>query len=189
MSSKSEGRSLVSLLVERLFNQTENERNETFSTWFTYDEIDWFRDNADISKMNPLFVRYQDNMEAALEKTAAELDITTHQGIIAKLEEETGGRKGQWRVLNRMIDVMTQKEEFFVMMKTLAEKRFANGEGVSAREFDDLLFGGDDDDDDDDDDEEGKNNNEGSKQNKKQDNDHVRFSFKCKDEKRVKRRQ
>ena len=61
MSSKSEGRSLVSLLVERLFNQTENERNETFSTWFTYDEIDWFRDNADISKMNPLFVRYQDN--------------------------------------------------------------------------------------------------------------------------------
>ena len=167
MSSKSEGRSLVSLLVERLFNQTENERNETFSTWFTYDEIDWFRDNADISKMNPLFVRYQDNMEAALEKTAAELDITTHQGIIAKLEEETGGRKGQWRVLNRMIDVMTQKEEFFVMMKTLAEKRFANGEGVSAREFDDLLFGDDDDDDDDDDDEEGKNNNEGSKQNKK----------------------
>ena len=156
MSSKTGGRSLVSLLIDKLFNQTESERDVTFSTWFTYDEIDWFRDNADISKMDPLFVRYQDRMEEALEKTAAELDITTHQGIIAKLEEETGGRKGQWRVLNRMIDIMTQREEFFVMMKNLAEKRYANGDGVSARELDALLFGDDDDDSDNDSDTGGK---------------------------------
>ena len=80
MSSKTGGQSLVSLLVERLFNQTESERDQAFSDWFTYDEIDWFRDNADISKLNPLFDRYQNKMEEALEKTAAELDITTHSG-------------------------------------------------------------------------------------------------------------
>ena len=53
MSSKTGDRSLVSLLLERLFNKTDAERDETFSSWFTYDEIDWFRDNADLSKMDP----------------------------------------------------------------------------------------------------------------------------------------
>ncbi len=156
MSSKEGGRSLVSALVDKLFNQTEDERNATFSAWFTYDEIDWFRDNADLSKMDPLFSRYQDKMEAALEGVAAELGITSHADIIARLESETGGRKGQWRVLNRMIDIMTRREEFFEMMQTLAEKRFAAGDGVSAREMDEMFFGDDSDDDDDDDDAEGK---------------------------------
>ena len=165
MSSKTGGQSLVSLLVERLFNQTESERDQKFSDWFTYDEIDWFRDNADISKLNPLFDRYQNKMEEALEKTAAELDITNHSGIIAKLEEETGGRKGQWRVLNRMINIMTEREEFFEMMQTLAEKRFQSGEGVSARELDALLFG--DIDDDDEEEEEGGKVSEGTKDSKK----------------------
>jgi hypothetical protein len=160
MSSKTGGQSLVSLLVERLFNQTDSEREEAFSNWFTYDEIDWFRDNADLSKLNPLFYRYQDKMEKLLEKVAAELDITTHSGIIAKLEEETSGRKGQWRVLDRMISIMTEKEEFFEMMMQLAKKRFDSGDGVSARELDDLLFGGDSSDD------EGGKDNEG-KENKK----------------------
>ena len=143
MSSKTGGQSLVSLLVERLFNQTDTEKEDVFSNWFSYDEIDWFRDNADLSKLNPLFHRYQDNMEKALENVAAELDITTHAGILAKLEEETAGRTGQWRVLDRMICIMTEKEEFFDMMVQLAKKRFDSGEGVSARELDALLFGDD----------------------------------------------
>ena len=136
----------MSLLVERLFNQTESERNETFSAWFSYDEIDWFRDNADTSKLNALFTRYQDKMEKLLESVAAELEITTHEGIVAKLESETKGRTGQWRVLDRMINIMTEKEEFFQMMKALAKSRFDSGEGVSARELDELLFGDDSDD-------------------------------------------
>ena len=139
MSSKTGDRSLVSLRLERLFNKTDAERDETFSSWFTYDEIDWFRDNADLSKMDPLFTRYQDKMEASMEECAAELGLKTHDAIIRRLQEETGGRKGQWRLLERMIDIMTKREEFFEMMQALAEKRFAAGEGVSQREMDDLF--------------------------------------------------
>ena len=127
MSSKTGDRSLVSLLLERLFNKTDAERDETFSSWFTYDEIDWFRDNADLSKMDPLFTRYQDKMEASMEECAAELGLKTHDAIIRRLRGN-GGRKGQWRLLERMIDIMTKREEFFEMMQALAEKRFAAGE-------------------------------------------------------------
>ena len=148
MSSKTGERSLVSLLLERLFNKTDAERDETFSSWFTYDEIDWFRDNADISKMDPLFRRYQDKMEVSLEECAEEIGLKTHEAIIGKLQEETGGRKGQWRLLERMIDIMTKREEFFEMMQALAEKRFASGDGVSQREMDELFDFGDSDSDD-----------------------------------------
>ena len=82
------------------------------------------------------------------------------------MEEETGGRKGQWRVLNRMINIMTEREEFFEMMQTLAEKRFQSGEGVSARELDALLFG-DIDDEEEEEEEEGGKVSEGTKDNKK----------------------
>lgn len=146
MSSKSGDRSLVSLLLERLFNKTDAERDQTFSSWFTYDEIDWFRDNADMSKMDPLFIKYQENMESAVKDCAKELGLSTEEAIIEKLRDETGGRKGQWRLLERMIDIMTKREEFFEMMQGLAEKRYSKGEGVSQREMDELFsFDSDDD--------------------------------------------
>lgn len=143
MSTKTQ-RSLISLLLERIFNQTDDERVETFDSWFTYDEIDWFRDNADLRRLEPLFTRYQRKMEESIEAVAREIGLTSHDEIFRRLQEETAGREGQWRLLDRMLSVIDDREEFFVMMQTLAEKRFKSGDSISARELEDFLFDFDD---------------------------------------------
>ena len=129
MSTK-EQRSLISLLLERLFNKSEDERIQTFDQWFSYDEVDWFRDNADISRLNPLFERYQRKMEESIEVIGEELGLTSHDAIYRRLEQESGGSGGQRRLLDRMLSIIDDREEFFIMMQTLAEKRHRTAAGI-----------------------------------------------------------
>ena len=37
-----------------------------FKEWFSGEEVDQFRDNPDVARLDPLFLRWQDNMEQLL---------------------------------------------------------------------------------------------------------------------------
>ena len=88
-------------------------------------EIDSFRDNPDIDALEPLFVRYQNKMEAALEDFAADEGLTSETEIIDALRacrDDGDAAKNEWKKLDKMIDTMTKKEEFFIMMMKKAER-------------------------------------------------------------------
>ena len=95
--------------------------------WFNFagSEIDSFRDNPDIDQLEPLFVRYQNKMEAALEDFAADEGLTSETEIIDALRacrDDGDAAKNEWKKLDKMIDTMTKKEEFFIMMMKKAER-------------------------------------------------------------------
>ena len=80
-----------------------------FKEWFSEEEVDQFRDNADLSRMEPLFHRWQDNMEELLTRFAAEEGLESPSEIINALEE-CRSDTGDWKTLNNLINSMTEKE-------------------------------------------------------------------------------
>jgi|TARA_B110000208_G_C11596253_1_gene368252 hypothetical protein len=96
-----------------------------FREWFTPEEIDLFRDNADTSRLIPLFERFQDKMEAVLLKHAGNNGMETPEELIDALAEARAENPAEWKTLNNLIDSMTQKELFFAMMQGRAEKNAA----------------------------------------------------------------
>ena len=93
--------------------------------WFTADEIDLFRNNADTSQLLPLFERYQDKMEVVLMKHARNNGLETAEALVEALAEARAENPEEWKVLNNLIDSMTEKELFFSMMQGRAERTAA----------------------------------------------------------------
>ena len=80
-----------------------------FKEWFTEEEVDQFRDNADLSRMEPLFHRWQDKMEELLTHFASQEGLESPGEIISALEE-CRSNTGDWITLNNLISSMTEKE-------------------------------------------------------------------------------
>ena len=72
--------------------------------------------------LDPLFERYQVRMEAALEDFAAEEGLNDPTEIIDALKE-TRDERDEWKKLDKMIDTMTKKEEFFIMVRGWTARR------------------------------------------------------------------
>ena len=117
-TKKRQPASLISKLNLKLL---QDRGRHCFKEWFTNEEIDSFRDNPDIDQLEPLFVRYQNKMEAALEDFAAEEGLGDPSEIIDALRQVRDERD-EWKKLDKMIDTMTKKEEFFIMMMKKAER-------------------------------------------------------------------
>ena len=96
-----------------------------FREWFTTEEIDLFRDNADTTRLVPLFERFQDKMEAVLMKHARNSGLDSPEELIGALAEARAENPDEWKTLNNLIDSMTEKELFFKMMQGKAEKNAA----------------------------------------------------------------
>jgi len=96
-----------------------------FREWFTADEINLFHDNPDTSQLIPLFERFQDKMEATLMKHARNNGMETPEELIDALTEARADNPEEWKVLNNLIDSMTEKELFFSMMQGRAERNAA----------------------------------------------------------------
>jgi hypothetical protein len=96
-----------------------------FREWFTSDEINLFHDNPDTSQLIPLFERFQDKMEATLMKHARNNGMETPEELIDALTEARADNPEEWKVLNNLIDSMTEKELFFSMMQGRAERNAA----------------------------------------------------------------
>ena len=80
-----------------------------FKEWFSAEEVDQFRDNADTSALNPLFHRWQDKMEELLTLFAAQEGLESPGEIVSALEE-CRSDTGDWKTLNNLINSMTEKE-------------------------------------------------------------------------------
>ena len=124
-SKKQKTKSLISKLNQKLL---QDRGRHCFNEWFTDSEIDSFRDNPDINALEPLFIRYQEKMEAALEDFAADEGLSDSIEIIDALKE-CRDEKDEWKKLDKMIDTMTKKEEFFIMMVKKAERTHAKKNG------------------------------------------------------------
>ena len=75
-------------LIQRLYKKLMIERGRNyFGSWFSAEEIKDFQDNPDILALDPLFQRYQDKMEAALEDFASEEGLESAEEIIMALEQ------------------------------------------------------------------------------------------------------
>ena len=130
-SKKKKGpRQPASLISKLNLKLLQDRGRHCFNDWFSAEEIDRFRDNADTSVLDPLFERYQVRMEAALEDFAREEGLSDPTEIIAALRE-TRDERDEWKKLDKMIDTMTKKEEFFIMVRGAAEQR----PGVRAHSF------------------------------------------------------
>jgi len=125
---KKKSQSLISKLNAKLLR---DRGRHCFQDWFSDSEIDSFRDNPDINALEPLFVRYQEKMEAALEDFAAVEGLRDSIEIIDALRECRDDQKDEWKKLDKLIDTMTKKEEFFIMMVKKAERTFAKRNGNS----------------------------------------------------------
>ena len=80
-----------------------------FKEWFSGEEVDQFRDNPDVARLDPLFLRWQDNMEQLLTRFAAEEGLESPGEIISALED-CRSDTGDWKTLNNLINSMTEKE-------------------------------------------------------------------------------
>ena len=116
--SKRKPSSLISKLNLKLL---QDRGRHCFNEWYTNEEIDSFRDNPRMEELEPLFVRYQNKMEAALEDFAADEGLGDSIEIIDALKQ-CRDEKDEWKKLDKMIDTMTKKEEFFIMMMKKAER-------------------------------------------------------------------
>ncbi len=99
-----------------------------------------FRDGASIrhDALEDLFLKYQNRMEAALEDFAAEEGLRDASEIIDALRQ-TRDERDEWKKLDKMIDTMTKKELFFVMMQKKAQRTF---NGKAEPPHPDSLAGG-----------------------------------------------
>ena len=123
--SKKSKRKPASLISKLNLKLLQDRGRHCFKDWYTDSEIDSFRDNPDIDQLEPLFVRYQNKMEAALEDFAADEGLTSETEIIDALRacrDDGDAAKNEWKKLDKMIDTMTKKEEFFIMMMKKAER-------------------------------------------------------------------
>ena len=103
-----------------------------YREWFTEEEIDRFRDNADTASLDPLFHRFQDKMEELLTGFAADEGLESPSEIIEALEA-CRSETGEWKQLNNLINSMTEKELFFRSMQIRAEQTYAKrGRGGSS---------------------------------------------------------
>ena len=108
VSSSASARS--SNLIKKLTRKVLKDMSKLrFREWFTEEEVDQFRDNADLSRMEPLFHRWQDKMEDLLTKFAADEGLESPSEIISALEE-CRCDTGDWKTLNNLINSMTEKE-------------------------------------------------------------------------------
>ena len=142
----------ASLITKLNLKLLQDRGRHCFNDWFTASEIDSFVDNPAINELEPLFIRYQNKMEAALEEFARDEDLGDSAEIIEALSSVRDERD-EWKKLDKMIDTMTKKEEFFVMMMKKGE-RARKGKREPPHP-DSLRNGG------------GKTNEGGSKSNKK----------------------
>ena len=117
-SGKKKKRQPASLISKLNLKLLQDRGRHCFNDWFSAEEIDRFRDNADTSVLDPLFERYQVRMEAALEDFASEEGLSDPTEIIDALKE-TRDERDEWKKLDKMIDTMTKKEEFFIMVRAL----------------------------------------------------------------------
>jgi hypothetical protein len=124
---KGKSKSLIAKLTAKLL---QDRGRHCFNEWFSDDEIMSFREGSAQLQTEPLFVRYQEKMEAALEDFCADEGLRDPAEIIDALREcrEEGG-EGEWKKLDKMIDTMTKKEDFFVMMMKKADRTHAKREG------------------------------------------------------------
>jgi hypothetical protein len=84
-------------------------------------------------------------MESALEDFASEEGLRDEAEIIEALracrdDDESG--KNEWKKLDKMIDTMTKKEEFFVMMMKKAERTHAKQTGNVIAHYSNAAPGG-----------------------------------------------
>jgi len=124
---KGKSKSLIAKLTAKLL---QDRGRHCFNEWFSDDEIMSFREGSAQLQTEPLFVRYQEKMEAALEDFCADEGLRDPAEIIDALREcrEEGG-EGEWKKLDKMIDTMTKKEDFFAMMMKKADRTHAKREG------------------------------------------------------------
>ena len=118
---KQKARSLIGRLNEKLLR---GRGRHCFEEWFTPAEVDVFRDNADLTQMDPLYYRYMEKMEAAMSDFSQEEGLASAMEIFQALEacrDETN----EYKQLDKMIDTMSKKEEFFIMMQKRAERQHA----------------------------------------------------------------
>ena len=118
-------RKTKSILTSPLFLFFTQMAKLRYREWFTTAEIDLFRDNADTSRLQPLFERFQDNMEACLMKHARNNGLDTPEELIDALTEARAENPEEWKTLNNLIDSMTEKELFYSMMQGRAERSAA----------------------------------------------------------------
>ena len=125
--SRNTKNSMVARLTVKLFKER---GRHCFQEWFTPREVMRFKDNPDMTQLEPLYQRYMDKMEAALADFAADEGLRGAHDIFKALEECRERDSNEYRRIDRMIDVMAKKEEFFIMMQKNAEKNALKGIGV-----------------------------------------------------------
>ena len=104
------GRARSSNLIKKLTKKVLKGMSKLrFKEWFTAEEVEQFRDTADMAKMDPLFERWQDKMEQLLTRFAAEEGLESPGEIISALED-CRSDTGDWKTLNNLINSMTEKE-------------------------------------------------------------------------------
>ena len=106
-SGKKKKRQPASLISKLNLKLLQDRGRHCFNDWFSAEEIDRFRDNADTSVLDPLFERYQVRMEAALEDFASEEGLSDPTEIIDdfplvrqlrdSIAAETGPDDAGWR--------------------------------------------------------------------------------------------
>lgn len=128
---KKKGKKAVTLIRSLQRKLLVDRGRHCFSEWFSEGEVDSFRDNPDLTQLDPLFERYQVRMEAALEDFAADEGLTSTSEIIDALETARA-ENNEWTQLDKMIDTMTKKEEFFVMMQKRAVRQHTKRTGGGA---------------------------------------------------------
>ena len=88
-----------------------------FKDWFSADEIDLFHDNPDITQLDPLFDRYKSRMENALEDFAESEGLKGTNEIMDAIQNDSESDRAEHAKLMQMIDTMSKKEDFFIMMQ------------------------------------------------------------------------
>ena len=139
-TKKKKGRAPASLITKLNLKLLQDRGRHCFNDWFTAEEIAMFRDGGSVrhDALEDLFVRYQERMEAALEDFAAEEGLRDASEIIDALRQ-TRDERDEWKKLDKMIDTMTKKELFFIMMQKKAERTF---KGKKEPPHPDSLAGG-----------------------------------------------
>ena len=98
--------SLISKLNAKLLK---DRGRHCFNEWYTEAEIDSFRDNPAIDELEPLFIRYQNKMEKALENFAADEGLRDESEIIEALrscrDDDVG--KSEWKKLGKFLNLLS----------------------------------------------------------------------------------
>lgn len=119
-------------LIRRLTHKLLVDRGQhCFEDWFTPEQIDLFHDNPDITLLNPLFKKYKGRMEEALKDFGHDEGLHNTNEIMDAIQQDVESSRVEHRKLMKMIDTMSNMEDFFIMMQKKADrkaKRIENSE-------------------------------------------------------------